>query len=171
MDDLFGDPEGGYFMNASDGESLISRPKEVFDGAMPSGNSVAAVVLEELAGLTGELKWREKADRQLQFVTACAEESPAGQTFALVALGKTFYPAGELVCAAKNLTSCLQGQLREAAAKGLHLLLKTPDTEAVLQRCAPFTEAYPVPELEPVWYLCENGSCNRPVTDFKELNL
>lgn len=55
MVELFEDKnKGGYFMTAIDGEQLIARPKETYNGAMPSGNSVAAMVLQTLASLTGE---------------------------------------------------------------------------------------------------------------------
>lgn len=57
MMELFEDRRnGGYFMTAFDGEQLIARPKETYDGAMPSGNFVAAMVLQTLASLTGEQK-------------------------------------------------------------------------------------------------------------------
>lgn len=59
MVELFVDTEkGGYYMTAFDSEQLIARPKETYDGAIPSGNSVAAVVLQTLASLTGELEWQ-----------------------------------------------------------------------------------------------------------------
>ena len=52
MIELFADQAGGFYMTASDAESLIIRPKEVYDGALPSGNSVAALVLLRLYALT-----------------------------------------------------------------------------------------------------------------------
>ena len=63
MLELFEDKnKGGYFITAFGGEQLIARPKETYDGAMPSGNSVAAMVLQTLASLTGERSWQAAAD-------------------------------------------------------------------------------------------------------------
>ena len=55
---------GGYFMTAHDGEALLTRPKETYDGAIPSGNSVAALVLQKLAALTGDVQWQAAAVRR-----------------------------------------------------------------------------------------------------------
>lgn len=54
MKDLFWDRErGGFFFYGRDSEQLIARPKEVYDGAVPSGNSVAALNIIRLARMTG----------------------------------------------------------------------------------------------------------------------
>lgn len=53
----FADGDGGYFRTAIDAEKLIVRPKEIFDGAMPSGNSAAAVLFDRLFRLTGKEPW------------------------------------------------------------------------------------------------------------------
>ena len=65
-------------MSAADAEQLIVRPKESYDGAIPSGNAVAAMVLEVLAQLTGEQCWRDAADRQHRFLSGQAGQYPAG---------------------------------------------------------------------------------------------
>lgn len=168
----FGDPaQGGYYMYASDAEQLIARPRETYDGALPSGNSVAAVVLEALASLTGEERWREAADRQHRFMAGRMESYPAGSSFALLALGMRLYPHRELLCAGANVPPELTAYLRRNAAAGLSVLWKSPENAAVLAECAPFTAAYPVPEHETVWYLCEGGACRTPETAFDRLGL
>ena len=91
MLDFFEDTNGGYFLTAYDAQPLIARPKEVYDGALPSGNSAAGMVLETLAQLTGEAKWRAAADRQMRFLAGQAEEYPAGHCFALLAMDKALH--------------------------------------------------------------------------------
>ena len=59
---------GGFFLNAKDAERLIVRTKETYDGAMPSGNSAAARVLQYLAQLTGDAKWQEALEGQLKYL-------------------------------------------------------------------------------------------------------
>lgn len=101
MVDLFEDRDrGGYFITPRDGEQLIARPKEVYDGAIPSGNSAAAMALQALADLTGEVRWREAAHRQLRFLAGAAAEHPIESSFGLLAIAKALSPHRELVCAA-----------------------------------------------------------------------
>ena len=91
MLDFFEDKDGGYFLTAHDAQPLIFRPKETYDGAIPSGNSAAGMLLETLAQLTGEEKWRAATDRQLRFLAGQAEEYPAGHCFALLAMDKALH--------------------------------------------------------------------------------
>ena len=163
---LFEDEKGGYFMYAHDAETLISRPKELYDGAIPSGNSVAAVVFEELAALTGETKWREISDRQLGFMAGRIGRYPAGSSFALLAMAKRLMPGRELVCASESVPPELTEYLKENAAYELSILYKSSENAELLAGCAPFTEAYPVPKTGVSWYLCENGVCHAPQTKF-----
>ncbi len=170
MKALFEDPvNGGYFMNAFDAEQLIIRPKEIYDGAIPSGNSVAAMVLEELAYLTGETEWQEATDRQQRFMAGQAEKYPAGHCFALLSMAKSLYPHKELLCAGKNVPVELTDYLRDHAAEEISILFKSNANDRALAEVAPFTASYPIPSQGTVWYLCENGSCHTPITDFKKI--
>lgn len=155
--------EGGYYMTAADGEVLISRPKETYDGAVPSGNSVMAMVLQRLAFLTGEKEWQEAADRQLHFCAGELYEYPTGYSFALLALSASLYPHKELVCTIKeNAPEMLKHYLKKYPAEEISVLVKTEKNRERLIKCAPFTAGYPVPETEARYYLCENGACQMP---------
>ena len=159
-------------MTAFDGEQLIARPKETYDGAMPSGNSVAAMVLQTLATLTGERSWQAAADRQLRFLAGEIGEYPAASCFGVLAMRDVLYPRRELVCAASDgLPGELAEYLKEHPADDLHVLLKTKENAETLAECTPFTKDYPIPEQGPMYYLCENGACKAPVPDFSQLDL
>ena len=170
---LFEDREhGGYFITAIDAEQLIARPKETYDGAVPSGNSAAAAVLQRLASLTGEAIWQEAADRQFRFLAGETGRYPAGYSFALTAMAGALYPRRELVCAVSSgIPEELNEFLRTHPADGLSILVKTAETAGALAECAPFTKAYPIPQSGAAWYLCENGACQAPVPDFSRLPL
>lgn len=173
MVELFEDREdGGYFLTAADAERLIVRPKETYDGALPSGNSAAAAVLQRLASLTGETFFQEAADRQLRFLAGEINSYPAGHSFALTAMADALYPHQVLICLVKEtIPEELDSFLRAHPAESLHILVKTAENAEVLAACAPFTAAYPIPESGTAWYLCENGTCRAPVSDFHELPL
>ena len=129
MVELFEDKEhGGYFITAYDAEQLIARPKETYDGAIPSGNSVAAAVLQRLAGLTGEPFWQEAADRQFCFLTGEIEHYPMGYSFALNALASALYPHRELICTVKGGVPGELGEfLKSHPSENLSILVKTKE--------------------------------------------
>lgn len=170
---LFEDPEqGGYFMTASDGEQLIARPKETYDGAIPSGNSAAAMVLQRLASLTGETQWQDAAHRQMRFFAGKIGQYPASSCFGVLAMMDAINPHRELVCSVKEgLPDELLSYLAEHPTDELEILLKTESNAEKLSLCAPFTRDYPIPETGVVYYLCENGSCKAPVRSFADLGL
>ena len=173
MVELFEDNnKGGYFMTAFDGERLIARPKETYDGAMPSGNSVAAMVLQTLASLTGEQKWQAAADRQLSFLAGEIGEYPSASCFGVLAMMDALYPHRELVCAARDgVPGELKDYLKKHPADALCVLLKTKENAEALVECVPFAKDYAIPDQGAMYYLCENGACKAPVTDFTQLNL
>ncbi len=171
MMDLFEDKEdGGYYLTAHDAEALISRPKETYDGAIPSGNAAAELALEKLASLTGDTSFRQAADRQHRFMAGQAAEYPAAHCFALMAMAKSLDPHKELIGTGSGIPKELLSYLREHPAQDLSILFKSAENERELAEIAPFTASYPAAE-NTVWYLCENGTCRAPQTDFNRLNL
>lgn len=173
MVELFEDKKNsGYYMTAFDGERLIARPRETYDGAMPSGNSVAAMVLQMLATLTGEPEWQTAAGRQLSFLAGEIGEYPSASCFGVLAMMDALYPHRELACAASDgLPGELKDYLKKHPADALYVLLKTKENAETLAECAPFTKDYPIPGQGTMYYLCENGACKAPVSDFSQLNL
>lgn len=168
--DLFFDcRQGGFYPYAKDGEQLITRTKEVYDGAMPSGNAVAALVLSRLARLTGEMRWRKAADRQLAWLAGAIQEYPAGHSFTLLTLLEELWPTAELVCAAETPPEALRAFLRERPMPGLTVLVKTPADADRLAALAPFTADYPIPAEGARYYLCRGTVCASPVETVEEL--
>lgn len=87
LEEFWDEKEGGFFFTSNDSEKLISRPKETYDGAIPSGNSVAAYNLIRLARKMENSELEELAKRQVQFLLKAAKKYPSGHSFALL----TFY--------------------------------------------------------------------------------
>ena len=83
---LFADPAGGWFMTAADHEKLIAREKPAYDGAEPSGTSVALLNALRLATFTSDDRWRTIADRAFSAIAPTLIENPLALTEALLAL-------------------------------------------------------------------------------------
>ena len=157
---------GGYFMNASDAVQLIARPKEMYDGAMPSGNSAAAMALQKLAALTGDVYWQDAARRQIGYCAGEIYEYPAGYSFALLAMADAVYPHRELVCTVSGgMSEKLRRQIDDLPIYGIDILVKTKENADDLAKCVPFTAEYPLPQEGVMYYLCENGVCQTPVRE------
>lgn len=171
LEQFWDEGQGGFFLYSKDSEQLISRPKEIYDGAIPAGNSVAAVVVESLAKLTGDIRWQEISDRQLIFLAGAIQDYPAGHSVALIAISKAIYPSLELVCvtAEEDMPGELSAFLAENALPNLTLLLKTDKNKYELGKLAPFTENYPIPESGTAYYLCQNNACSAPIYRLEEL--
>lgn len=162
----FADADGGFCRTAADAERLIIRPKEVFDGASPSGNSAAAQLFVSLARLTGEEKWRAAGERQLEFMAGSGENQPAGIAFALCAMMEQIYPTKELVCAAPDEEEpAMLAAVRAKYAPELEILLKTPATAEGLDKAAPFTKDCAAKNGKAQFYLCADGKCGLPFSE------
>lgn len=85
--DRFRDDEnGGFYLYGAEHESLILRPKETYDGAIPSGNSLMAWNLVRLSQLTADETYRREAEDQLRFLASEAAQYPAAHAMFLSAL-------------------------------------------------------------------------------------
>ncbi len=163
--------KGGFFLYSNDAEQLISRPKETYDGAMPSGNSVAAAVLKRLSELTGEEKWRQESRIQLRFLAGEMQSYPAGHGMALIAMSRALYPSYELVCATseKSAPQALSAYLIKRPLPNLSLIVKTAENAGELAELAPFSKNYPIPEKGAAYYLCQGGACSAPVHSLADI--
>jgi len=76
--------KGGFYLYADDDEQLLTRPKEIFDNALPSGNSTAFMILDRLRRQSGDMKWHELYRKQAEFIASYAEYYPTGCGFSLI---------------------------------------------------------------------------------------
>jgi len=171
VDKFFDTENGGFYIYADDGEQLITRPKETYDGAMPSGNSAAAYVLMYLWHLTGERYWEELAIKQLQFLSGLAKQYPTSCSFGLLSMMKYLYPTKELICVINDTSviKALPNQFKDYDLKNMAIIVKTPFNVLQLEKIAPFTSDYPFPASGNAYYLCENHRCNKPVYAIEDL--
>lgn len=169
---LFSDENSkGFYLYAIDAPQLISRPKEVYDGALPSGNSVAAQVLATLASLTGVEYWRQARDHQMCFLADAIHDRPAGHCFALSAMCNILYPATNLLCvsAEKEMPKAMTDILRKKMPSNMTVLFKSPGNREELARLAPFTKEYPIPENGTLYYICRGNTCSASFANAEQI--
>ncbi len=171
MHTLFFDVSGGgYFMYSKDSEKLLTRPKETYDGALPSGNAATAYLFLKLFRLTAQKEFSALFDTQLKFLTSVADGGALGHGVFMLTLLKAICPHTELICTSKDGSAAheVRALLRKSAANNLTVLVKTEGNAGTLSRLAPFTLAYTVPKTGASYYVCRNGSCKRPVESVEE---
>jgi len=140
------------------------RPKKTQDGALPCGNSAAAVMFDRLARLTAEERWRSLAASQLDFIAA-AGRYPASRAFALTALALGETETRETVAALpdEHFPEELRAILRKWSPE-MTVLVKTPARAALLAEAAPFTADMEAADGKARYYLCTGGACAMPVS-------
>ena len=162
-------------MYAKDGEQLFIRAKESYDGAMPSGNSVAAKILQLLAQMTGEITWQEMLEKQLSYLAGSMAGYPSGHSYGLMAMMDVWYPSKELICTFSDdlnkVPKKMLAQLSylEETVQGLSVVVKTKDNQKEVERLIPYLRNYPLPEKGEQFYLCMDGKCMKPVPEFTKL--
>ena len=174
MLELFWDePNGGCFFTAHDGEQLIVRDKDIYDGAVPSGNSVAALNLLRLSRMTGDVSLEQKAERMLQAFSGLVGDYPMAYTQFLNAVEFALGPAQEIVIAgdpASPVTKEMQAVVQRAFLPNRVLLFKPvgAEGERLAAVCAYAQSLHPV-DRQPTAYICENYACQKPITAIDEL--
>lgn len=94
--------DGGFFLSDPGSTELFMNPKETYDGAVPSGNSVMAYNLVRLYQLTGKEVYEALAEKQILYLSARAREDPAGHGMFLLAKQLLDNPPEHLVIALKK---------------------------------------------------------------------
>ncbi len=120
MTGLFGDSDkekGGFYFTGSDAEKLIVRTKEIYDGAVPSGNSVAALVLLRLGRMTGRTDLESAADALMKEFSGQLAGSPTAYTQMLIALDFALGPGAEYVIAGERSDDDTESMIRLLAER------------------------------------------------------
>ncbi|HZJ82457.1 MAG TPA: thioredoxin domain-containing protein [Clostridia bacterium] len=172
MLDLFWDREkGGLFMYAEDGEQLISRPKEIYDGALPSGNSVAALNMLRLARMTGDHQIEERAYSQLNTFAKMVRANPSAHTHFLMAAMFGLYPTKEIVLSGdskdQNMKAMIDFIHKTFLPQAIVLLRDSGSKDRALVQLAPYVENQRPLHNRATAYICENFACREPISDIE----
>lgn len=165
------DDGGGLFLYGSDAERLVARPKEAYDGPIPSDNSLAALNFLRLGRLIGDNLLEVKTEEALRTFAEAINQYPTGYTFFLTAAlyckqtGKEIVIVGKIE---KEDTRDLLDIINHRFLPDSVVLLKNP-ADQELDEIAPFVRNMTLVNGKAAAYLCEGSSCRQPVTDGQEL--
>ena len=165
--------QGGFFFTPDDSELLIVRKKEIYDGAVPSGNSVAMLNLLKLGSFTGRADLAKKAAELGQAFSGRVAKFPSGYTQFLVSLDFGLGPSYEVVIAGPRASKDTMGMVRALQTRFIPnciLLLHPTDQEApAIEKTAEFTRGCQTIKERPAAYVCRANACNMPVTQVDEM--
>lgn len=164
--------QDGFFLTADDAEELLVRPKEFFDAALPSGNSVAMLNLLKLSRLAARPDLAEHAARLARASGPELARHPSAFAMLLCAVDFALGPASDVVLAAPD-DQALAPMLAALRARYLPgtLLLKR-DCPGQLPAIASYTAGMVPLDGRATAYVCGDGRCEPATTDVgKMLNL
>jgi len=167
---FFDQEQGGYFQTSSAGEQVLARRKELYDGAIPSGNSSMVLNLLRLARITGDPALQQEAERTSAAFADRIRRSPVNYTQLLSALDFAFGPTREIVVAGRrgdDLTERMLGKVAASFNPRQIALFRPVDVKnPEITRLAPFTKELTAIEGQATAYVCQNYQCNLPTTDW-----
>ncbi len=145
---------GGFYLYGKDNEELILKPKETYDGAIPSGNSLMAYNLVRLSFITSKEKYIKEAQGQLDFMGKEAEGYPPGYAMFLTALLDQNEPPVKItVVPDENFDK--KALLNNVSSDALVILSDKP------------TQQYPIKNGKTTYYVCTKNCCLPPTNELK----
>ncbi len=144
---------GGFYLSKSNSAELFVNPKETYDGAIPSGNSVMAYNLVRLYQITENEEYKELLDTQIAFMRAKANEYPSGNSMFLVAMLLYENPMSHITIAINEHSDLTQA--REKLPFMANISVVPENTE------------YPLLNNQTTFYVCKNNNCLPPTNEPK----
>ncbi|MBI4786458.1 MAG: thioredoxin domain-containing protein [Chloroflexi bacterium] len=162
MLELFSDPRGGFYDTSHEAEQLVTRPKDVQDNAVPSGNAMAATVLLKLGAYTGESRYTKAAERALQLVQKALAVAPLGFAQWLCALDFALGKPKEIAIVGdpQGTRELLNVVYREYRPNQVVAYATEGDASAI-----PLLRTRVSLKNRATAYVCQNFTCQLPVTE------
>ncbi|MCA1574031.1 MAG: thioredoxin domain-containing protein, partial [Acidobacteria bacterium] len=164
---------GGFFFTADDGETLLARQKEISDGAIPSGNSVAMLNLLRLGRITANAGYEEKAAAIGRAFAGDVKQAPGGNSQLMAGVDFGIGPSYEVVIAGGSRSDDTRAMLKALRGRFIPnkvvLLKPTEQPAPEITRLASFTKYQTSRDGKATAYVCLNYNCKLPTTDFGKM--
>ena len=161
------DAVGGFYDTGSDHEQLVIRPRDVFDNAQPCGSSVAADVLLRLGVITGYDDYSSRGATPLRALQQLLGRAPAATGHWLAALDFYVSLPREIVIVGPAESDSTQAMLQEINSRFMpnKVAVGMADAANPPLKDSPLLEQRVMQDGQPTAYVCENYTCQLPVTD------
>ncbi len=167
------DKHDGFYFTPDDGEDLIIGQKQIYDGAIPSGNSVALLNLLRLGKLTANPELEEMASKMVHLFANRIKQSPTGYTQFLIALDFMIGPTYEVVIAgdskAGDTKKMLQTLTKHFIPNKVVILRPQEIKSPMIDGLTGYTENNTSINGRATAYVCANFNCKSPTTDINEM--
>ncbi len=163
---------GGFYFTADDAENVLVRKKELYDGAVPSGNSVAMLNLIRLGKITANPEFEKKAVHIGKAFSGSILQAPVAYTMLMEALDFAIGPSSEVVIAGDlkaEDTKMMLAALRREFIPDKVVIFRSGEEAQEIIRLAGYTRNMSGIEGKATAYVCRNFSCRLPTTDAMEM--
>lgn len=170
---LWDDENGGFYFTESNEEELPVRQKVIYDGAIPSGNSIAMLNLTRLGRITADPGLEQKA----AMIGSCFYENvikmPSAYTQLMIAVDFLTGPSYEVVITgnpqADDTRQMLQAVQKEFLPNKILVFKSTDANSSGIQEVAPYTEDQKTIDSRATAYVCINYHCKLPTADINTM--
>ena len=160
---------GGFFLGSESSEKLIVRAKTGYDGAIPSGNSVAAMNCSRLNRITGEIKWAEISDKIFTTFSNEIQQTPSGYASMINAFLFNSDNPKEIVIVGSGKNSETKAAIKKIKSEYVpNKVIIFKDTDDPLKKLSPvarWTVTQETIDDKTTYYICQDFACKIPTTD------
>jgi uncharacterized protein YyaL (SSP411 family) len=164
--------DGGFFFTPDDGEELLVRQKEIYDGAVPSGNSATVFNLLRLSRITGDTEFDEIASGTGDALSGSIRRAPSGLSLFLTAFDMAQGSSHETVIVGEKDrpdTKAMIEVLNAIYMPNGVVVFKSADGGSRISGLAPFVADMAALNGRATAYVCRDFACNLPTTDVDEM--
>lgn len=160
--------QGGFYLSKNTADQALGLQKQIYDGAIPSSNSLGLYLLLKLGRISENEDWLNKANQLGELFSSELIRSGSSITMGMMALQFQLHNPGELVIAeGSDDPKEIKNYIRSAFIPSMICLWKSADSD--LEQIAPFTAQQSTLENKTTMYVCKNYTCEAPVSNLEEL--
>ncbi|MDG6218902.1 MAG: thioredoxin domain-containing protein [Candidatus Thermoplasmatota archaeon] len=173
IDHFYDKTNGGFFFTSDTNENILIRTKEIYDGAVPSANSVALYNLIRLSRLTKNTYFEEIASEICKTFSSQITTMPNGYTQMMIGLDFAIGPSYEIIIVGNKDEKDTQDIINQVSSLYLPrkvVILKEPGSKTSrIEYLLPYMKAYEQKDNKATMYICINHQCQLPTNDIEEM--
>jgi len=173
LDHFWDQENGAFYSSADDGEKLLLRQKEIYDGAIPSGNSAAMLNLLRLSRMTSNPELADKAFRIGRHFSSNVSRAPSAFSLMMTAVDLAIGPSYEVVLAGSSEAEDTQAMLNALRSEFLPhavvLFIPSDLGDSDILRLVPFASKMKTIKNKATVYVCQDFACQQPTADIDKM--